>query len=125
MSITWLWSLPCPREKVGFSDVGDLCLTPLSPQDHVQCISMQLDWGESPLGLWSWLSAVGSKRQLLPISWVGVLLARWQGPRACYHHPLQKRWELGPSRVHILSPEPEIPFIFFGEVSFTRQLVIP
>lgn len=103
------------------SDAGDLCTTSLSSQDHVcvslwSCIRRKLPWG-----CWNWLSAGGA---LCPS---GGPRSCWQGDRG--HQPAtttpqQKRWWLGHSGLRTHNLESEISFIFFGEVSFTRQLVI-
>ena len=118
------------------SDAGDLCTTSLSSQELrvylryteyiSECMCGVSPWsclrGKLPWGCWNCLSAGGA---LCPS---GGPKSCWQGDRG--HQPAtttpqQKRRRLGHSGLHTHNLESEISLIFFGEVSFMRQLVIP
>lgn len=91
MSVTQLWSLPCPREKVCFRQLMMLgTCAPYLWALKAMCSTSPLSWMGRKMsqGLQSWLSAGGDRRRLMSICWVGVLLARWQEPLAFYSHPL-------------------------------------
>lgn len=80
-----------------------------------------------PWGCWSWLSVGGGRKQLCRQAGWGPL-GKGTGATSLAHTPpppQQDRWGLDHSRLHTHNFESDISFIFFGEVNFKRQLVIP